>query len=103
MKEFGMMILLMCIGSGLVFFFKGVLEIRADPDFQAIDFVHANANRLVWLGLGLFLTAAALFLDAAGLESLYAAVPFGLQIASPLVLGAALSGLVLIIPSNKSS
>lgn len=97
-----MLTLLMVIGAGMIFFLKGVFEVRTTGDeFRFIHFLAKNSNRLALLALGLVLSSLGMYLDPAGLESLFATLPVSIKVASPLVMGAALSGLVLVIPTAK--
>lgn len=100
MKEFGMVFLLLIVGSGLVFFLKGVWEINSTEDFNASDFLRRNEQRIYWLLGGIVFVGLGLFVDPIGLDSVFQTLPFGIQIASPMVVGAALSGLVFIKPAS---
>ncbi len=104
MTEFLMIYVLMILGSLLIFFFKGVWEVKVKPDnFQAVHFFRENINRLIWLAFGIVIVGAILFLDPGGLTTILASLPDGLTVASPLVMGAALSGLIFMVPRNKSA
>lgn len=100
MQEFLMIMLLLTIGAGFVFFIKGVLAIRAYEDFDSIDFIRANGNRLFWAVFGLLLTGLGLFFDPANLQAVFDTLPTGVQLTSPMLAGVAISGLCLMIPSG---
>lgn len=103
MKDFGLQILLMAIGASLILFAKGALKARQDGDaFDFAFFVASNLNRLALLGFGVLVVSGALFFDAAGLAEVLKTLPISVQVGSPLVVGAALAGLVLIVPQKTS-
>lgn len=102
MKEFGIQMLLMVIGLGLVLFGKGVMQARKEGDrFQFGLFFQQNANRLALAIFGLIVGGLGLFLDPTGLAALLDVLPVSFQIGTPLILGASLAGLVLIVPKNN--
>lgn len=99
MQEFGLIFALMTIGAGLIFFFKGVWEVNAKPDaFKFPDFIRGNANRIYLLTFGLVLSGCGLYLDPVGLNAVFEMLPASLQITGSMALGAALSGLIFIVP-----
>jgi len=102
MKDFGLQMLLLLIGASFILFVKGVLKSRDDGDaFDFGYFIASNLNRLMLLAFGLIVVSLGLFFDPIGLESVLSQLPLGVKIGSPLVIGAALSGVVLILPTNK--
>lgn len=102
MEEYGKLIGLMVIGAALIFLFKGVLEVRATgDDWRFGDFIRSNVNRLMLLACLLVFSSLGLWLDPVGIAELFAQLPVSIQVASPLVLGAALSGVVMIFNRNE--
>jgi hypothetical protein len=102
MKELGMIFALMILGAGLIFFVKGVFEVNSKPEnFQFVHFIGENSNRLALLAFGLIIVALILFLDPAGLAELSQTLPVTLRLGSPLIAGAGLAGLTLILPRKS--
>lgn len=102
MKEFGMTFLLLLIGALLVLFGQGVTKARSEGDAFRFDFfLKNNFNRLALLGFGLIVIALGLYFDPVGLEAIFETLPITVKIFSPMVVGAGVSGLVLILPTNK--
>lgn len=99
MKDLAQIFALVMLGAAFIFFVKGVWQVKTTPDdFQFVHFVGENANRLYLLGFGLFVTALILFLDPGGLAELSKSLPVSVQLGSPLVAGAGLAGVTLVLP-----
>lgn len=102
MNELAKIFVLIALGAAFIFFVKGVWEVNSKPDdFQFVHFIGENANRLYLLAFGLIITAFILFLDPAGLGDLLAAMPVGIQVTSPLIAGAGLAGITLMLPRKS--
>lgn len=102
MQEFVTIFTLIALGAAFIFFIKGVWEVNSRPDtFRFQDFVWENANRLSLLAFGLLVTALILFLDPGGLQELFKTLPGGIQFGSPLLIGAGLAGITLVMPRKE--
>lgn len=102
MQELYMIFVLILLGAAFIFFVKGVWEVNAKPDdFRFVHFVGENANRLYLLGFGLIVTALILFLDPGGLAEISETLPVTLRLGSPLIAGAGLAGMTLIMPRKE--
>lgn len=93
---------LITLGAALIFFVKGVLEVNSKPDeFQFKHFIGENVNRLYLLVFGLVVTGLILILDPGGLTEISQSLPIPLQLGSPLAVGSALAGMVLMLPRKS--
>jgi uncharacterized membrane protein len=102
MKEFGLQFLLMAVGACLVLWGKAVLKSRSDGDnFNFLLFLEQNFNRVLLMAFGLLVVALGMYLDPIGIAAAMNTLPIGIQLGSPIVIGVAVSGAVLIIPENK--
>lgn len=103
MQELGKIYALILLGACFVFFVKGVWEVAATPaDFKFTHFVGENLNRIWLLVFGLVITGLILFLEPGGLPELFSMLPIQVQLGSPLLIGAGLSGLTLVMPRKAA-
>ena len=94
--------LLITLGAAFIFFVKGVWEVNSKPDdFKFVHFIGENTNRLFLLGFGLIVTALILYLDPVGLTELFDSLPISVKLASPLITGASLSAVTLVLPRKS--
>lgn len=103
-EHFLYILLLQVIGACGVFFIKGVLEIRAKEFFNSVDFVRENQHRLIWLAFGLIVSALGAYFDPASLQVVWEYyLPLPVQIAAPLLIGAGISALTLMVPRSSDT
>ena len=102
-------IIVMIASVGLVLFGKGVLAARVNErEFNFIFFVQDNIQRLLLAIFGLACVAIVIYLDPLGWSVLvdaignyYSETLAGfLRYGSPAVVGLAIGGVTLILPSN---
>lgn len=103
MQELGKIYALILLGACFVFFVKGVWEVNTTPaNFQFGHFISENLNRIWLLIFGLIVTGLILFLEPGGLPELFAQLPIQVQLGSPLLVGAGLSGITLMMPRKSA-
>ncbi len=102
MNELGKIFGLIMLGAAFIFFVKGVWEVNSKPDsFNFQHFIGENINRLYLLCFGLIITGFILFLDPLDMATLSKTLPIPLELGSPLLAGAGLAGLTLILPRKS--
>lgn len=92
------------LGSLIILFLRAVAAAKASGDsFNFLTFLIENRQRLALVVFGVLVFGVTLYVDAAGLADLLRSLPVQIQITSPLILGAAIASLVLIVPRKTQS